>query len=144
MPGEITIIEVGPRDGLQREKTPISTTDKIEMIHELVDAGIQSIQVTSFVHPKYVPQMADAEAVCRGITKKDGVIYSGLVLNMKGLERAYDAGLSHVDMSVSASDSHSKKNAKVSLADAMENFKGMVAKAHELDLTVREIGRAHV
>lgn len=137
MPEEITIIEVGLRDGLQREKTPISTTDKINMIHQLVDAGIQSIQVTSFVHPKYVPQMADAGAVCRGITRKEGVIYSGLVLNMKGLERAHDAGLSHVDMSLSASDSHSRKNARVSLSDAMDNFKGMVEKAHEFDLTVR-------
>lgn len=137
MSSRINIIEVGPRDGLQREKTPISTSNKIDMIHQLVDAGLTSIQVTSFVHPKYVPQMADAEAVCRGIDKQDGVIYSGLVLNMKGLDRAHDAGLTHVDMSVSASDSHSKKNANRSLNDAMASFKDMVAKAHDLGLTVR-------
>ena len=137
MAEKIEIIEVGPRDGLQREKTPISTQDKIKMIHQLVDAGIQSIQVTSFVHPKYVPQMADAEDVCRGIQKKDGVRYSGLVLNMKGLERAHEAGLHDVDMSVSASDSHSQKNANRSLEEAIESFKGMVAKAHDLGLGVR-------
>ena len=137
MAEKIEIIEVGPRDGLQREKTPISTDDKIKMIHQLVDAGINSIQVTSFVHPKYVPQMADAEDVCRGIQKKDGVRYSGLVLNMKGLERAHEAGLHDVDMSVSASDSHSQKNANRSLEEAIESFKGMVAKAHDLGLGVR-------
>ena len=137
MSKKITIIEVGPRDGLQREPTPISTNDKINMIHQLVNAGIQAIQVTSFVHPKYVPQMADAEAVCRGINKKEDVIYSGLVLNLKGLERAHDAGLSHVDMSVSASDSHSKKNANVSLAEAMDNFQIMHAQAEKFGLSVR-------
>lgn len=133
----IEIIEVGPRDGLQRESTPISTDDKIRMIHNLVDAGINSIQVTSFVHPKYVPQMADAEDVCRGIKKKEGVTYSGLVLNMKGLDRAHDAGLTHVDMSISASDRHSRKNANISLEDALSSFKDMLSKADELNLNVR-------
>lgn len=137
MSNRIDIIEVGPRDGLQREQTAIATADKIRMIHDLVDAGIQSIQVTSFVHPKYVPQMADAEAVCNGISKQEGVIYSGLVLNMKGLERAHHAGLKHVDMSVSASDSHSRKNANRSLDEAMEKFKGMVVRAYDYGLGVR-------
>ena len=120
MSTHIEIIEVGPRDGLQREKTPISTEAKIAMIHQLVDAGIRTIQVTSFVHPKYVPQMADAEEVCQGIDKEPGVVYSGLALNMKGLERAHDAGLTHVDMSVSASDSHSRKNANRGLQEALD------------------------
>ncbi|MDQ7024641.1 MAG: hydroxymethylglutaryl-CoA lyase [Anaerolineae bacterium] len=133
----IEIIEVGLRDGLQREKTPIATSDKITMIHQLVDAGIRALQVTSFVHPKTVPQMADAEAVCLGIEKKEGIIYSGLVLNMKGLERAYDAGLRHVDMSLSASDSHSRKNANQSLREALDGFAAMVKKARELGLSVR-------
>ncbi|MGJ3240852.1 MAG: hydroxymethylglutaryl-CoA lyase [Anaerolineae bacterium] len=133
----IEIIEVGPRDGLQREPTLIATDDKIRMVHQLVDAGIKAIQVTSFVHPKYVPQMADAEDVCRGIEKCDGVVYSGLVLNMKGLERAHDAGLTHVDMSVSASDSHSLKNANRSLNEALSGFGAMVARARDLGLSVR-------
>ena len=133
----VEITEVGPRDGLQREQTPISTDDKIRMINALVAAGIRSIQVTSFVHPKYVPQMADAEAVCRGIDKQDGVIYSGLVLNPRGLERAADARLTHVDMSISASDSHSRKNTNVSLDEARANFKAMVKSADQMGMTVR-------
>lgn len=137
MAEKIEIIEVGPRDGLQREKTPISMQNKLDMIHQLVDAGIKSIQVTSFVHPKYVPQMKGAEEICRSINKQEGVRYSGLVLNMKGLDRAHSAGLVDVDMSVSASDSHSKKNANRSLNEAMESFKAMVAKAHDLNLGVR-------
>jgi hydroxymethylglutaryl-CoA lyase len=137
LPQTIEIIEVGLRDGLQREKTPISTDDKIQMIHKLVDAGIQSIQVTSFVHPKYVPQMADAEAVCAGIKKKEAVVYSGLVLNMKGLERAYEAGIKHVDMSISASDSHSRKNANRGLQEARADYKAMLEKAREMGMVVR-------
>lgn len=137
MTQHIDIIEVGPRDGLQRERTPISTADKIRMIHNLVAAGIKSVQVTSFVHPQYVPQMADAEAVCAGINKQDGVTYSGLVLNLKGLERAHAAGLTTVDMSISASDSHSRKNANRSLQDAVAGFKTMVSTAREMGMTVR-------
>lgn len=137
MSKHIEIIEVGPRDGLQREKTPIATDDKIKMIHGLVDAGIKSIQVASFVHPKYVPQMADAEDVCQGIDKKQGVVYSGLVLNMKGLERAYHAGLRDVDMSVSASDSHSRKNANRGLKEAIKDFAPMVTTAREMGMNVR-------
>lgn len=133
----IEIIEVGLRDGLQKEKTWIRTADKIRMIHQLVNAGIASVQVASFVHPKYVPQMADAEDVCSGIEKKDGVIYSGLVLNMKGLERAYNAGLQQVDMSISASDSHSRKNANRSLKEAIEDFAPMVNRAREMGMGVR-------
>lgn len=136
MTGFIEIIEVGPRDGLQREKTIINTDDKIRMIHDLVESGIRSIQVTSFVHPKYVPQMADAEDVCKGINKKEGVTYSGLVLNQKGLERAANAGLNSVDMSVSASDSHSRKNANVSLDDALHNFQNMMKTAHEMKMQI--------
>lgn len=137
MPNHIEIIEVGPRDGLQREATYIPTQQKIALIDTLSEAGIPRIQVTSFVHPKWVPQMADAEAVCAGIKKKSGVIYSGLVLNMKGLERAHQAGLKAVDMSVSASDSHSRKNANRSLSEAMLGFKEMVARARDYGIRIR-------
>ncbi len=133
----IEIIEVGPRDGLQRETQFIQTDHKIAMIDRLSEAGLPRIQVTSFVHPRWVPQMADAEDVCAGITRKPGVVYSGLVLNMKGLERAYQAGLQAVDMSVSASDSHSRKNANRSLQEAREGFKDMVAQAHAYGMRIR-------
>lgn len=137
MAEKIQIIEVGPRDGLQREKTIIPAAEKIRIINDLSASGVSSIQVTSFVHPKYVPQMADAEEVCRGIEKHPDVIYSGLVLNMKGLERAKDAGLSHVDMGISASDSHSRKNANRGRAEAQEELRKMVASAQEMGLYVR-------
>ena len=137
MSADIEIIEVGPRDGLQREQTTVATGDKIQMIHDLVDAGVRAVQVASFVHPRLVPQMADAEAVCAGIQRRPGVVYSGLVLNPKGLERAADAGLTHVDMSVSASDSHSRKNANRGLQAAMADFSAMVARARELGMHVR-------
>lgn len=133
----IDLIEVGPRDGLQREKQFIPTDEKIAMINALSEAGLPQIQVTSFVHPKWVPQMADAEEVCRGITRKQGVIYSGLVLNLKGVERAADAGMTHIDMSVSASDSHSRKNANRGLNEALSDYEIMLRAAREADMTVR-------
>lgn len=133
----VEIIEVGPRDGLQREKQFIPTETKIELIDALSESGLTQIQVTSFVHPRYVPQMADAEKVCQGINRKSGVTYSGLVLNPKGLERASNAGLEAVDMSVSASDSHSRKNAGRSLAESLADFEDMVEKARLYQMTVR-------
>lgn len=133
----VEIIEVGPRDGLQSESKFIPTDTKVALIEALVQAGVTRIQVTSFVHPKLVPQMSDAEEVCRRIDRKPGVAYSGLVLNMKGLERAHAAGLSYVDMSVSASETHSRKNANRSLPQALEGFAAMVARAREYDMTVR-------
>lgn len=136
-PARAEIIEVGPRDGLQTESRFVPTDTKVSLIENLVDAGVTRIQVTSFVHPKLVPQMSDAEEVCARIKRKPGVAYSGLVLNMKGLERAHAAGLSYVDMSVSASETHSLKNANRSLAKALEDFAAMVARAREYGMTIR-------
>ena len=92
------------------------------MISGLVEAWLKSIQVTSFVRPKYVPQMADAEAICAALPKKPDVEYSGLVLNVKGIDRALAAGLDSVDVSISSSDTHSRKNANMSLAEARKNM----------------------
>jgi isopropylmalate/homocitrate/citramalate synthase len=92
-PNSVTLIEVGLRDGFQFETKVAPTELKLEIISELVQAGLKHIQVVSFVNPKRVPQMADAEELLRRLPKQDGVIYSGLVLNTKGLERAYLAGL---------------------------------------------------
>jgi hydroxymethylglutaryl-CoA lyase len=91
----ITFVEVGPRDGLQNEKTLISTADKLELIRRSIAAGARRIEVTSFVNPKRVPQMADAEEVCAGLPDADGVSYIGLVLNAKGAERAIATGRLH-------------------------------------------------
>jgi hydroxymethylglutaryl-CoA lyase len=115
----------------------VPTERKLELVNALVDAGITRIQVCSFVHPKRVPQMADAEAVCAGLDHRPAVIYSGLVLNLKGVERAVAAGLRHVAASISASDTHSRKNAGVSLEEAQNRYAEMVRTAKNAGLTVR-------
>ena len=133
----ITIEEQGPRDGWQVEKQFIDTETKINFIERLVNTGLKRIQVTSFVNPKYIPQMIDAEEVCLRIKKKDGVIYSGLVLNAKGVDRAIKAGLTHISASISASDTHSRKNANKNLAEAQIEFEEMLRVAKEANLIVR-------
>jgi hydroxymethylglutaryl-CoA lyase len=137
-PKDIIIEEQGPRDGFQGEKKIIPTEKKLEYIHALVEKGVKRIQVTSFVHPKLVPQMADAEQVCAGLKKKgNGIIYTGLVLNIKGIERAVNAGLNHVAASISASDTHSRKNANISVVEARRQFSEMVKVGKEHSLTIR-------
>ena len=133
----IYIEEQGTRDGFQVEAVHIPTELKIKWIEQAVDAGVKRIQMSSFVHPKLVPQMADAEAVCLGVNKKEGVIYSGLVLNVKGVERAIKSGLNHVAISMSASDTHSRKNANKSIEESLIEFAKMARIAKEAGLTVR-------
>ena len=133
----ITIEEQGPRDGWQVESQFVPTQMKVATIEKLVEAGLKRIQVTSFVNPKWVPQMADAEAVITQIKKQEGVIYSALVLNTKGVERAAKVGLTHISASISASDTHSRKNANKSLAAAQKEFQEMLRVAKEAGLTVR-------
>ncbi len=89
---EVSIVEVSPRDGLQNEPELLSTDDKLTLIHRALAAGLKRIEVTSFVHPKRVPQMADAEAVCAGLPQRGDVTYTGLVLNWRGYERALATG----------------------------------------------------
>ena len=133
----VVIEEQGLRDGLQSEKKAVPTERKLELVDELVDAGLTRIQVCSFVHPKYVPQMADAEAVCAGLNRRPGVVYSGLVLNQRGVERAVAAGLDHVAASISASNTHSTKNAGMSLEEAQTRYAEMVRTAKAAGVTVR-------
>ena len=133
----IIIEEQGLRDGFQSEKTVVPTERKLEIIDGLANAGVSRIQICSFVHPKYVPQMADAEAICKALRRRPGVIYSGLVLNLKGVERAVDAGLDHVAASISASDTHSRKNTGKSLEEVQAGYAEMVRTANDAGLTVR-------
>lgn len=133
----IILEEQGLRDGFQTLSQVIPATKKLEYIDRLVDAGLTRIQVASFVHPKLVPQMADAEAVCEQLDKKEGVIYSGLVLNLKGVERGIAAGLDHLACSISASNTHSQKNARLTLDEAKKAFKEMVSVAKGNDIVVR-------
>ena len=125
------------RDGLQSERQFIPTDKKLEIIGLVADAGIKRIQVTSFVHPKMVPQMADAEEICKGLDHSRDVLYSGLVLNTKGLERAANAGLKHVAASISASDTHSRKNANASLPEARQRMAEMIKAGRKQGLIIR-------
>ncbi|WP_350288910.1 hydroxymethylglutaryl-CoA lyase [uncultured Croceitalea sp.] len=134
---KVILEEQGLRDGFQTLTQVIPTEKKLDYIDQLVDAGIKRIQIASFVHPRLVPQMADAEEVCKNVTKKDGVIYSGLVLNLKGVERGIAAGLNHLACSISASNTHSQKNARLTLTEAKRAFKEMVKLSKINDVTVR-------
>lgn len=122
LPEKVTIVDVGPRDGFQMEPGFIPTEQKIKIIDQLSETGIKRIEATSFVHPKYVPQLADAEEVLARIKKKDGVIYETLVPNAKGVERAIQAGVEHVSMVVSASESHNKANVNMTIEESMKTL----------------------
>ena len=135
-PNSVRLIEVGLRDGFQFESKVAPTEFKLEIISELVQAGLKQIQVISFVNSKRVPQMADAEELIRRLPKQDGVIYSGLVLNTKGLERACRAGLESVEISISASDTHSRKNTGMSLNEAILQGKEMIRRAKECNMHI--------
>jgi len=126
LPAYATLCDVGPRDGFQFEETLIPTDLKVDVITALAEAGVPVIQVTSFVHPKWVPQMADAEEVCRRLPARDGVRYTGLALNVRGVERAYAAGLRYVDLSIATHDRHSRDNANMTGAEAVAQAVEMV------------------
>jgi hydroxymethylglutaryl-CoA lyase len=136
-PEKVTLIEVGPRDGFQFEKRIIPTNLKVEIISGLVDSNIKDIQVTSFVHPDVVPQMADAEDLLKRLPKRNDVRYGALVLNEKGVERARLSGLEHIEISISASDTHSRKNAGMPFEKAVETGKKMIRLAQEYKMEIR-------
>lgn len=136
-PDQVTLIEVGPRDGFQFESKILPTPLKVEIISGLVAAGLKQIQVTSFVHPQRVPQMADAESLLRALPVWEDVEFSGLVLNREGLERARRTGLQQVEISVSASDPHSRRNTGLPLDEAFQRGQEMVGSARKYGLHVR-------
>jgi len=131
LPDRVDLCDVGPRDGFQFEEQFIPTDVKVETITALADAGVPRIQVTSFVHPEWVPQMRDAETVCEQLPARDDVTYAGLVLNEKGLDRARDAGLSQVDLSIATHDRHSRNNANRTVEEAVAQAESMVQTARE-------------
>jgi hydroxymethylglutaryl-CoA lyase len=116
----VEIFEVGPRDGLQPEPVFVETARKIELVNRLTEAGCTRIEVTSFVNPKWVPQMRDAKEVFQGITRRPGVTYNALVPNMKGFERAAECGLEEVVTIMSTSESHNKKNLNTTVAEQLK------------------------
>ncbi|HET8692621.1 MAG TPA: hypothetical protein VFM30_10860, partial [Steroidobacteraceae bacterium] len=127
----IEIVEVGPRDGLQNEAAIVPTAAKLEFIRRAVDAGVRRIEVASFVNPKRVPQMADAEAVMRGLPERDDVTYVGLVLNRRGFDRAAAAGCREVGMVVFTTDEFNRRNQGVPTADSMREWRAIAASARE-------------
>jgi hydroxymethylglutaryl-CoA lyase len=126
----VEIIEVGPRDGLQNEPTLLSTATKVEFIERAVAAGLKRIEVTSFVNPKKVPQMADAEEVLKALPRRDGVYYVGLVLNRKGLDRAIAAGCNEIGMAVVASNTFNLRNQGATTEESIAAWSDMAAAAH--------------
>jgi hydroxymethylglutaryl-CoA lyase len=141
LPHNVTLVEVGPRDGLQNEAAPVSTGQKVELIQRLQAAGCREIEATSFVSPKWVPQMADNAAVMAGIRRQPGVRYSVLTPNLKGLEAALAAPRSQWPDEVvvfgAASEAFSQRNINCSIAVSIERFRPVVAAAHEAGLKVR-------
>jgi hydroxymethylglutaryl-CoA lyase len=137
MPDAVTLVEVGPRDGFQFEKIVVPTHRKLSVIARLVAAGLKQIQVASFVHPGKVPQMADAGPLIRQLPRQDGVVYTALVLNRRGLDRAMASGIAAVEISLSASDSHSRKNAGMAHGDALDQGLHMIDQAISAGLHVR-------
>jgi hydroxymethylglutaryl-CoA lyase len=126
---DVEIVEVGPRDGLQSESAQLSTASKVEFISRAIGAGLRRIEVASFVNPKKVPQMADAEAVLKALPRTDGVFYVGLVLNRRGFERAAAAGCNEIGMAVMASDTFNRRNQGVSTEDSIAAWLDIAAAA---------------
>lgn len=139
VPSSIEIREVGPRDGLQNE-APVSVSDRIRLIDSLSDTGLRRIEVTSFVRPDRVPQMASAEEVWEGIRKAEGVVYSALALNEKGAKRALDAGFSRLQFVLSASETHNKENSGRSREESLTELRKVAelagSQGAEVEVTV--------
>ncbi|MEO7064175.1 MAG: hydroxymethylglutaryl-CoA lyase [Dokdonella sp.] len=133
----VRIVEVGARDGLQNEKTIVPTATKIELIDRLSSAGLRTIEATSFVSPKWIPQLADAREVFSGISKKAGVAYPVLVPNLQGYERAREVGATEVAIFAAASEAFSRKNINASIDESIERFMPVLERAQTDSVKVR-------
>ena len=137
LPGRVSIVEVGPRDGLQNEKAIVATADKIAFVDRLTAAGHSTIEVSAFVSPKWVPQMADAAAVFAGIARRTGVRYTALVPNQAGLERAMAAGVSEIAIFAAASETFSQRNINQSIDQSLKTYAAVCAQATAAGLRIR-------
>jgi len=137
LPRRVKLVDVGPRDGLQNEKQPVPAAIKIELVHRLQAAGLKEIEVTSFVSPKWVPQMADNAQVMSGIARGEGVRYSVLTPNMKGFESALLSKPDEVVVFGAASEAFSQKNINCSIAESIERFAPVVKAARDAGIAVR-------
>jgi len=137
LPSKVKLVDVGPRDGLQNEKQPVPAEVKIGLVHRLQDAGLKEIEVTSFVSPKWVPQMADNAEVMAGIQRKPGVRYSVLTPNLKGFEAAIESKPDEIVVFGAASEAFSQRNINCSIAESIERFAPVVEAARAKGIYVR-------
>lgn len=137
LPSSVSVYEVAPRDGLQNEAATVPTHAKIRLVEALIEAGIRRLEVTSFVSPKWIPQMADADQVARMAPRLDGVAYSALCPNGRGLERAVAAELDEVAVFISASETHNRKNVNKTIEQTLRAFDGVIEPAVDKGLRVR-------
>jgi hydroxymethylglutaryl-CoA lyase len=138
LPQRISLREVGPRDGLQNE-APVPTESKVALIDALSQTGVGRIEAVSFVHPKAIPSMADAAEVWSAVEKSPSVRYSALVPNLRGAQRALDAGFREIEVVVSASDTHNRKNVNRSTEESLDDIATLLAAAHDADATCQVI-----
>lgn len=137
LPAAVTIWEVGPRDGLQNERATVPVDVKIEFLERLAEAGLTTLETTSFVHPKWVPQLADAAEVLAGLPRRDGVRYPVLVPNERGLDRALESGVTDIAIFASATETFAKRNLNSTLGTQFALFEPVVARALAAGLSVR-------
>src|SRR5262245_57256051 len=135
LPDSVTIVEVGPRDGLQNESQPVATERKLAFIRALAGAGLRNIEATSFVNPKAVPQLADALEVAKALPPSPGVTYSALVPNDKGLDRAIEAGIKRIAVFTAASETFTQKNIRMSIDESLRTFEPVVKRAQSAGIT---------
>ena len=137
MPKKVFVYEVGPRDGLQNEKQMVSTSDKIKFIDALSETGLPQIEITSFVSPRWIPQLADGGDVSKRIKRMDGVRYTALVPNKRGLDNALESGMKEVAVFLSSSETHNKKNVNKSIDDTLKAFDDVIEPGLKAGLKVR-------
>lgn len=137
LPKQVSIYEVGPRDGLQNESTVLSTEDKLRLIDGLAEAGLRRIEITSFVSPKWIPPLADSREVASRLERREGVRYSALVPNARGLEGAKAAGMEEIAVFLSASETHNKKNVNKTIEETFAAFEEVIPPALEAGMRVR-------
>ncbi|HMB69899.1 MAG TPA: hydroxymethylglutaryl-CoA lyase [bacterium] len=137
LPSRVRVMEVGPRDGLQNEPAALPVTDKIEFVNRLAASGLRDIEVTSFVRPDRVPQLADAERVLAGIDRAEGVRYWALVPNARGLDRARAAGVRHIAVFTAATDGFARANVNVSVEESLAKLRPVVQAAKDDGIVVR-------
>jgi len=136
-PSRVTVVEVGPRDGLQNESAAIAAGDKVDFVDRLSAAGLPVIEAGAFVSPKWVPQMADTSEVFRRIARRDGTRYTAIVPNLEGLERAHASGVDEVGIIAAASDTFSLRNINQDVDASLDTYRAVCARASELHIRVR-------